>query len=153
MNAIKGRRKAAGLVLGLLFLASNTAMGQKAPPQTYPEQATVISSNTLQAEDVNVSSVDAYSTTEAVGDNSSVDAILHTAYRVQTKTATYEITGWEAVRKANKSPELRSGDVIHFRVQGNHVFLVLPDGKEHRYTLVSKHPTDSSKESQLQTRK
>ncbi len=55
----------------------------------------MISSNTLQAEDVNVSSVDAYSTTEAVGDNSSVDAILHTVYRLQTKTAIYEITGWK----------------------------------------------------------
>jgi hypothetical protein len=151
--AKKHRRKAAALVFGVIFLTPIASMGQKPPAQTYPEQATVISSNTLQAEDVNVSSVDAYSTTEAVGDNSSVDAILHSVYRLQTKTAIYEITGWEAVRRVNKRPTLQSGDVIHFRVQGNHVFFVLPDGKEHRYTLVSKRPVDSAKEKEPETPK
>jgi hypothetical protein len=151
MKALKSKRTAAAVVLEVMFFGA-VSWGQKAPPPSYPEQATVISSRILQAEDVNVSSVDAYSATEAVAGNNSVDAIVHTAYRLQTKTATYEITGWEAA-KADKRPALLSGEVIHFRTQGNRVFFVLPDGKEHRYTVTLKHPTDSAKDKQVEIHK
>lgn len=138
------------MVWGILCIGSPGAMGQKAPV-AYPEQATVISTNTLQAESVNVSSVDATSAAEVMGGSNSVEAILHTTYRIQTKGAIYELTGWEAVRKANERPVLQLGEVIRFRVQGDHIFTLLPDGKEHRYSVVSKHSDDSKNEKQPAT--
>jgi DNA-binding LytR/AlgR family response regulator len=106
--------------LVLLLPGAAVAKGEK--PKDHPLTGTVVSFHAQQ---------------EVRGDEDSVRTVERRVYVVKTDTGTLEITGWDRGSKASKRPPLAIGQTLTFRTDGKYIYIVLSDGKEHRYYILA----------------
>lgn len=63
-------------------------------------------------------------------------------YVVKTDSGTIEITGYENNWKARKRPALAIGQTLTYRSDNKYIYMILEDGKEHRFYLMSAEGTN-----------